>query len=303
MLGRGGYLFWDTYGSEWQDPDRWLRYSSNHSGMIHVGVILEKIVPVRMCFVFFSLHRMKVIMYPVGCVTGLFRSPLCTAQHQRPCSFSELSLTLIWMILISLTVISDRLLFLGHYVNNYAEPRSTVPRIHTFLGYYFFDVISVCLLFYVHISIFILMSHCLLSRFCFVLCCCIFHLHNDQSIHFYVVVFFFFSSSLVFSPVQTDKKISIEHASHRKFTFSMTSLCFILFVCVCVCLSVCVLVHTVSPNICVRTWRWMRATAFCVELVYPRFVVVSDRVHWRRASPSCLACLWVLLSCLVWHVD
>lgn len=73
--------------------------------------------------------------------------------------------------------------------------------------------------------------------------------------------------------------------------------------CVCVCLSVCVLVHTVSPNICVRTWRWMRATAFCVELVYPRFVVVSDRVHWRRASPSCLACLWVLLSCLVWHVD
>lgn len=101
--------------------------------------------------------------------------------------------------------------------------------------------------FYIYVSIyFILMSYCLFSHFCFVFCCFNFHLHNCPSIPFLCCFFLFFFSC--FSFVQTDKKISIEHSSHRKFIFplphsftahsSYRSDC--LCVKVCVCLYVCV---------------------------------------------------------------
>lgn len=242
-------------------------------------------------------------MHPVGCVTGLFRSPLCTAQHQRPCSFSELSLTLIWMILISLTVISDRLLFLGHYVNNYAEPRSTVPHIHTFFGYYFFDVISVCLLFYVHISVFILMSHCLLSWFCFVLRCCIFHLHNDQSIHFYVVVFFSFLLLLFFLLFKQIKRFLLNMqaiVSSPSPWLHSASYC----LCVCVCLWVCA-----CPSVCSYT-RWVLTSVFArgAECVRRRSVssssiraLLSSQIEFIEDAPHLLVrpayeCCYPVLS-------
>ncbi len=148
--------------------------------------------------------------------------------------------------------------------------------------------------FYVYISIFMLMSYCLPFPF---------------SALYYVVVsficitttpsifmfFFSFLLLLFFLPLTQIKRFllnmqAIVSSPSHDFTLSLLHT-----VCVCVCVCVCVLVQIRSPNICVSTWSWMRA-AFCVKPVYPHFVVISDRVQWRRASPSCPACLWVLLS-------
>lgn len=168
------------------------------------------------------------------------------------------------MILISFIVISNRLLFsvfLVHYVNNYAKIHSTMPHILTpfWRGYYFSDINYVFLAcsrpFYVYISIFILMSYCLLSRFFFVLCYCVLHLHNDYSIHFYVFVFFSFLLLLFFLLFKQIKRFllnmqAIVSSPSHDFTLSQLHT-----VCVCtLCVSVCVLIQIRSPDICVSTW-------------------------------------------------
>ena len=95
-----------------------------------------------------------------------------------------------------------------------------------------------------------------------------FFLHNCCSIHLIQPLFLYFLFS--FSPAQTDKKISIEQASHRKFIFSwphsfplqcslfICCSCYVsLLVCaavcarVCVCVCVCVCACT-SVRACVR---------------------------------------------------
>lgn len=55
----------------------------------------------------------------------------------------------------------------------------------------------------------------------FLLCIMLSFICITSSPSIFMLLSFFFPPSLVFppSPVQTDKKISIEHASHRKFTF------------------------------------------------------------------------------------
>lgn len=79
-------------------------------------------------------------------------------------------------------------------------------------------------------------------------------------------MFFSFLLLLFFSPVQTDKKISIEHASHRKFTFPWlhsfsASLC---LYCVCMCVSV---------------WLWVLTSVLAREAKCVRRFVLRLSVH------------------------
>ena len=89
-----------------------------------------------------------------------------------------------------------------------------------------------------------------------------FFLHNCCSIHLIQPLFFYFLFS--FSPAQTDKKISIEQASHRKFIFSwphsfplqcslfICCSCYVsLLVCAAVCARVCVYVRV---RVCERAY-------------------------------------------------
>ena len=116
----------------------------------------------------------------------------------------------------------------------------------------------------------------------------------------------FFLSSLLFSPVQTDKKISIEHASHRKFTFPwlhpLTAHCFPLSYCLCLYSTcACVLVRVCLP---VRAYRLGVLTsvlargAECVQ----RFVVslsihtlLSSQIEFSEDMPHLL--VWPAYEC------
>lgn len=73
-------------------------------------------------------------------------------------------------------------------------------------------------------------------------------------------------------------------------------------VCVCtLCVSVCVLIQIRSPDICVSTWSWTGRSVSgwaCLSTLCCHL-----RSSSVQTSPSCPACLWVLLSRLVVYID
>lgn len=125
----------------------------------------------------------------------------------------------------------------------------------------------------------------------FLLCIMLSFICITSSPSIFMLSFFLSAFSCPPPPVQTDKKISIEHASHRKFTFpwlrsATASRCFVFAL-------------PARARVWVLTSVLARgAKGVCVESVYPHFVI--PWVRWRRASPSSAACGWVLLvpSCL-----
>lgn len=126
------------------------------------------------------------------------------------------------------------------------------------------------------------MSYCLLLHRCFELCYCIFHLHKDSAIHFklcFSSLFFF-----CFSSVQTDKKISIEHASHRKFTFPWLYL-FIAHSCP-LRRAACVL--TLCVCVCVGTWQ------HCVFSLTSH-TLLSGQIGFSGDTSYFAGCLYVSL--------
>lgn len=94
---------------------------------------------------------------------------------------------------------------------------------------------------------------------------------------FFLFLFFFFSL------VQTDKKISVEHTSHRKFTLSWLSLspsqlqtvCLcVLWTCVCVCVSPNIRVCCVLRHLGLSSVTTGLTSSSIVQRVYNRSCVV-----------------------------